>query len=192
MANVGMPSSPASAAATSSWVLSGFEAHRAMSAPAAFSAIIKLAVSVVTCRHAPSRSRASGFSRLKRSRMLRRTGIWPSAQRMRASPCSINDMSFTSCADVALAVVISGHSPLSNRGLGQGFEGGALAQSLEALLDGLAPHREQPVDPEVLDGEARDDTPEDHRSLDPRPADVDGLRQVAHHPASQCVTGPGR
>ena len=56
MAKVEMPYSATSAAATSSCVLSGFDAQSAMSAPPSRSAIIRFAVSVVTCRHAPTRT----------------------------------------------------------------------------------------------------------------------------------------
>ena len=52
IAKVGMPSYFTSAAAVSSWVDSGFEAHRNTLAPPAFSVRIRLAVSVVTCRQA--------------------------------------------------------------------------------------------------------------------------------------------
>ena len=51
-ANVAMPLCSQSAAATSSWVDSGFDAQSATSAPPAASVSIRFAVSVVTCRHA--------------------------------------------------------------------------------------------------------------------------------------------
>ena len=50
-----MSNSWTSAAATSSWVDSGFEAHRTTSAPPAFSVRIRFAVSLVTCMTARRR-----------------------------------------------------------------------------------------------------------------------------------------
>ena len=55
IANVPIPYSETSAAATSSWVESGFDAQRTTSAPPAFSVRIRFAVSVVTWRHADTR-----------------------------------------------------------------------------------------------------------------------------------------
>src|SRR5689334_24888222 len=68
-----MPYSATSAAATSSWVESGFDAHRSTSAPPALSVRARLAVSDVTCRQAETRRPASGFSAAKRSRIAART-----------------------------------------------------------------------------------------------------------------------
>ena len=81
-------SAPTRAAATSSCVDSGFDAHSTTSAPPAFSVRIRLAVSVVTCRQAEMRRPSSGFSRSKRSRMAASTGIWRSAHSMRRTPSS--------------------------------------------------------------------------------------------------------
>ena len=50
-----MSYSSTSAAATSSCVESGFDAHSTTSAPPAFSVRMRFAVSVVTCRHAAMR-----------------------------------------------------------------------------------------------------------------------------------------
>ena len=79
-----------SAAATSSWVANGFEAQSATSAPPAASVRASIAVSDVTCRHAPTISPSRGRSLAKRSRIERSTGIWSSAHRIRASPASIS------------------------------------------------------------------------------------------------------
>src|SRR5213596_2741372 len=64
-----MPSSSHSAAAASSCVERGLDAHRATLAPPSTRVRIRLAVSVVTCRHAPMRTPARGFSFLNRSRI---------------------------------------------------------------------------------------------------------------------------
>ena len=64
-ANVAIPYSATSAAATSSLVDSGFEAARTTSAPPALSVRIRFAVSVVTWRQAPIRSPSSGRSALE-------------------------------------------------------------------------------------------------------------------------------
>src|SRR5690606_21459692 len=103
-------------AATSSWVESGLDAHRATSAPPALSAMTRFAVSVVTCRHAESRRPASGFSRLKRSRIWRRTGICRSAHSVRRRPLSASERSRTSCW-TSVPVVI--RSPSSSKACGR-------------------------------------------------------------------------
>src|SRR3989338_710059 len=96
MEKTAMPSCFTSEAATSSWVDNGLLAHRRTSAPPAASARARLAVSDVTCRQAAKRSPRSGFSFAKRSRMLRKTGIWSSAQSMRVFPFAASPESFTS------------------------------------------------------------------------------------------------
>ena len=58
---------------------SGFEAHRAISAPPALSVRIKFAVSVVTCIHAANRIPENGFSFSKRRRISASTGMFLSA-----------------------------------------------------------------------------------------------------------------
>src|SRR5579864_7927554 len=73
-------------AATSSWVDSGLLAQTVTSAPPAWSVRIRLAVSLVTCRQAATRIPASGFSSLKRWRIIARTGISWSAHSMRSLP----------------------------------------------------------------------------------------------------------
>src|SRR5688500_4814840 len=78
--------SATSAAATSSCVDSGFGAHSATSAPPARRVRTRFAVSEVTCRQAPIRTPSSGRSPAKRSASERSTGIWASAQSMRARP----------------------------------------------------------------------------------------------------------
>src|SRR5689334_24805184 len=96
MANTSAPCRSTSAAATSSCVDSGFDAHRATSAPPASSVRTSPAVSAVTCRHAPTVSPSSGRSRSKRSRTCRSTGICSSAHSIRAWPASVRPGSATS------------------------------------------------------------------------------------------------
>ena len=81
-----MPYSWTSAAAVSSWVDNGFDAQSAISAPPALSAIIKFAVSVVTCMQAAIRVPANGFSFAKRSRICASTGMLRPAHSMRFFP----------------------------------------------------------------------------------------------------------
>src|SRR5688572_23263018 len=76
------------AAAASSWVERGLLAQRETSAPPALRARMRLAVSVVTCMHAPRRIPFSGFSFANRSRMARSTGMSRSAHSMRPRPAS--------------------------------------------------------------------------------------------------------
>src|SRR3954454_8903004 len=95
-ASTGTPRST-SAAATSSCVVSGLAEHSAASAPPAISACIRFAVSAVTCRHAAIFTPSSGCSSLKRSRMERRTGMWPCAHSIRASPAWARAGSAMSC-----------------------------------------------------------------------------------------------
>src|SRR4051812_36914344 len=103
-----MPNSETRAAATSSCVESGFDAHSTTSAPPAFSVRIRFAVSVVTWRQAETRYPASGCSRSKRSRIVVSTGICRSAHMMRRRPSGASDRSFTSCfAVVAIRVSLS-------------------------------------------------------------------------------------
>ncbi len=59
---------------------------------------MRLAVSVVTCRHAPMRRPSSGRSRSKRSRIRRRTGISRSAHSIRRTPSAARPRSVTSWA----------------------------------------------------------------------------------------------
>src|SRR3954470_16136903 len=90
-----------SASATSSCVENGLAAASATSAPPSARVRTSTAVSAVTCRHEPTRTPSSGRSRVKRSRIERRTGICPSAHSIRAAP------------DVALvAVMIRLEGPL--------------------------------------------------------------------------------
>src|SRR5215469_13980513 len=92
-----------SAAATSSWVESGFEAQQNTSAPPALSVRSRLAVSQVTCRQAPRRWPLSGCSFKKRSRIRRRTGICRSAHSMRLKPAAARPRSWTSYSCSACA-----------------------------------------------------------------------------------------
>src|SRR5262249_28904251 len=90
------------AAATSSWVESGFDPHRNTCAPPACSVRARFAVSVVTCRQAEIRRPLSGRSFANRERIARSTGMWRSAHSIRALPSFASFMSFTSPA-VAVA-----------------------------------------------------------------------------------------
>ena len=81
----------------SSWVDSGLDAHRNSSAPPAFSARIRFAVSVVTCMQAASLTPSNGRSFSKRSRICRSTGMERSAHSIRALPCAASERSATSC-----------------------------------------------------------------------------------------------
>src|SRR5712691_12761924 len=108
MAKVEMPSST-SAAATSSCVLSGFEAHRVMSAPPACRVCMRCAVSEVTCRQAETRTPLSGFCLRNLSSMLARTGMDLEAHSIRPRPFSASFRSLTSCGlfNLATATVTS-------------------------------------------------------------------------------------
>ena len=96
MAYVGTPYSLTNAAATSSWVERGLEAHRTRSAPPAFKVIAKFAVSVVICRQPDIRIPFKGISFAKRSRIRRKTGISLAAHSIRSLPRAANEMSLTS------------------------------------------------------------------------------------------------
>src|SRR5207253_1182278 len=96
MAKVEIPSST-SAAATSSCVLSGFEAQSVMSAPPACSVDMRCAVSLVTCRQAETRTPLSGFCLRNRSWMLASTGMDRAAHSIRPRPFSASFRSLTSC-----------------------------------------------------------------------------------------------
>src|SRR5262249_23485385 len=75
---------------------SGLEAQSTTSAPPAASVRARLAVSVVTCRHAEMRCPARGRSRSKRSRIAPSTGICRSAHAIRRTPSAASARSFTS------------------------------------------------------------------------------------------------
>src|SRR5208282_6142559 len=96
MAYVGMLKWRFNEAATSSCVESGFDAQSTMSAPPSRNAIIKLAVSLVTCRQAETRSPFSGCSFANRLRMDCNTGICCAAHSILRLPASASPMSFTS------------------------------------------------------------------------------------------------
>src|SRR5215211_606288 len=84
------------AAAVSSWVDSGLEAHSTTLAPPALRVRIRLAVSVVTCRQAATFRPSRGRSFSKRARMSRSTGMCRSAHSMRRRPSSARARSVTS------------------------------------------------------------------------------------------------
>src|SRR5262249_3679286 len=67
-----------------------------MSAPPSRNAIIKFAVSLVTCRHAETRSPFSGCSLMNRLRICCNTGICACAHSIFRLPASASPMSFTS------------------------------------------------------------------------------------------------
>src|SRR3954468_9235524 len=105
MAKTLTPSST-SAAATSSCVESGFEAQRVRSAPPAWRVCMRWAVSLVTCRHAETRSPFKGFDLAKRSAMVLRTGMERADHSMRPWPFGASFGSFTSCGRFILATAI--------------------------------------------------------------------------------------
>src|SRR3954469_2939469 len=104
-ASTGTPRST-SAAATSSCVVSGLAEHSAASAPPAISACIRFAVSAVTCRQAATFTPSSGCSSLNRSRIERRTGMWPCAHSIRARPRGASAGSSTSGFRELVAIVL--------------------------------------------------------------------------------------
>src|SRR6266508_5096060 len=106
-----------SAAATSSWVDSGFEAHRATSAPPAWRASTRFAVSVVTWRQAAIFSPWRGRSFSNRSRISPSTPISVAAQSMRARPRSTRPRSFTSQSISAPRLVFVGTGAHSGAGI---------------------------------------------------------------------------
>ncbi len=106
IANVGMLKSRTSDAATSSCVDSGFDAHSAICAPPSRSAIIRFAVSVVTCRHAATRIPASGCVLMNCLRMVASTGMDCAAHSIRFLPISARARSFTSQGIGAVAFMV--------------------------------------------------------------------------------------
>src|SRR5215468_4360889 len=96
MAKTLIPWSTTRAAATSSWVESGLLAQSTRSAPPAFRAMARLAVSAVTCRHAAIRIPFSGFCFANRSRIWCTTGIERPDHSMRPRPFSASARFFTS------------------------------------------------------------------------------------------------
>src|SRR2546426_8211054 len=116
-----------SAAAVSSWVESGFDAQSATWAPPALSVSMSTAVSVVTCRQAPSRSPLSGCSRANRSLTCRSTGIDCSAHSIFSRPSAASAMFLTSCSVIATpsagfagAIRSWGRQPRAQRARGVG------------------------------------------------------------------------
>src|SRR5215212_8091469 len=144
-ASTGTPRST-SAAATSSWVVSGLAEQSAASAPPAISACIRFAVSAVTCRQAATFTPSSGCSSMNRSRIERRTGIWPSAHSIRRSPSGARDGSAMSCTG----------RPDIGGGPG-GREPPGLVPVVLALIGAL--HRDADVGG-LLGGELREASPE--------------------------------
>src|SRR5437660_9160283 len=88
MANTGNEYSRTRLAATSSWVESGLDAHRATSAPPSRRQIAKLAVSAVTCRQAEMRTSFSGCFLINSLRIIWSTFIDWLAQSIRFLPRS--------------------------------------------------------------------------------------------------------
>jgi hypothetical protein len=93
----GIPCRVTSAAATSSWVLSGLLAQSAKLAPPADSTRAKLAVSAVICKHPPMRAPSMDFASPKRCIRPRSKGISANAQSIRRAPDSAKARSATSC-----------------------------------------------------------------------------------------------
>ena len=87
-----------------SWVDKGFDAQRTTCAPPALSVLIRLAVSVVTCKQAAIRTPFRGFSFANRSRINRRTGILLSAHSILFLPADASRISFTSCGGCFFAM----------------------------------------------------------------------------------------
>src|SRR5205823_1171513 len=83
-------------AATSSWVLSGFEAQSRTSAPPAWRVLARFAVSVVTWRQALIRTPLRGCCLANRFLISRRTGMLASAHSILSLPWGASLMSFTS------------------------------------------------------------------------------------------------
>src|SRR6266700_252830 len=137
-----------SAAATASFVDSGLDAHRAMSAPAAFSVSIRLAVSLVTCRQAATLMPLSGCSFANRWRISSSTGISRAAQSMRFWPSAPSFMSLTSADSTFKKATPSVHelaydfdagqalSPAQLRQLDQDLHADDLPAELAHELDG--------------------------------------------------------
>jgi hypothetical protein len=96
MAKTGIPKSFTSEAATSSCVLSGFDAHKTAFAPPAFRVLARFAVSAVMCRQAETFLPLNGLDFANRFRIAANTGISLSAQRIRFLPSDANDKSATS------------------------------------------------------------------------------------------------
>src|SRR5262252_1572681 len=96
MAKTLIPWSTTSAAATSSWVESGLLAQSTRSAPPAFNAMARFAVSAVAWRQAAIRIPFSGFCFANRSRIWCTTGIDRPDHSMRPRPFSARARFFTS------------------------------------------------------------------------------------------------
>src|SRR5947207_2466567 len=116
-----------SAAAVSSWVDSGLDAASSTRAPPSRSALIKTAVSAVTCRQAAAVRPRSGCSAANLSATRPSTGMARRAQSMRASPDSARPGSATSERRVGASPDGAGTSGGGARGSGggTGASGGA-------------------------------------------------------------------
>src|SRR6202521_4808807 len=139
-------------AATSSWVDSGLLAQTVTSAPPACSVRIRLAVSLVTCRQAAIRSPVSGFSSLKRLRIIARTGISWSAHSMRSLPAPARRGLATSEGTVVFIWVTPLRRTPSPRGRARSDGMGERRHALELEAGGLTQHR---CAAGVLPGEVR-------------------------------------
>jgi hypothetical protein len=84
------------AAATSSWVLKGFDAQTTTSAPPAFRVFMRFPVSDVTWRQQAILTPFKGFFFANLCAIWPRTGILLPAQSIFSSPASASFMSFTS------------------------------------------------------------------------------------------------
>src|SRR5512132_1640050 len=117
-ANTAAPSSSWMAAATSSLVESGLEAHRASSAPPATRARHRLAVSVVTCRQAAMRCPARGRVRASSSATADSTGMRLAAKSILRRPSGARSGSLSMVATRALLCLGSGGQAEQAPGLG--------------------------------------------------------------------------
>ena len=125
-------------------------------APPAASVRTRFAVSVVTCRQAAMRRPARGRSRVKRSRIRRRTGISRSAHSIRRTPSSARPRSVTSWGGRAVEFVMGG-------GL-SGVSGGRAACGSADYARGPGASAEEPL--EVGAASARARLPTRRRAVD--------------------------
>src|SRR5579862_1065063 len=112
----------------SSCVESGLEAQSTTEAPPSRRVIIRLAVSLVTCRQAETRMPASGWVLMNCLRMVCSTGIDWNAHSVRRFPTSASEMSLMSQA-TCVCVSVGMNFLLTDRGVRHGF----LAQRLHLV-----------------------------------------------------------
>src|ERR1700684_1965185 len=108
MAKTGIPESRTRLADTSSWVESGFEAHKTTSAPPSRRQIARFAVSAVTCRQAEMRIPFSGWFLMNSLRIICSTFMDWFAHSMRFLPSSASSrllISLLTCAAVDIRLL---------------------------------------------------------------------------------------